>query len=89
MTSKRVGKSPKALTLPAGKFKDQCLALMDQVSKSGEQVFITKRGEIIALAKINAELATNITLTLPDIFNINNPVSGTNIMAYKAQNSQK
>ncbi len=30
--------------MPAGKFKAQCLAIMDQVSKSGEPLVITKHG---------------------------------------------
>jgi prevent-host-death family protein len=30
---------------PAGKFKAQCLAIMDRVSKSGEPVVITKHGK--------------------------------------------
>lgn len=31
--------------IPAGEFKAQCLAIMDQVSQSGEPVVITKHGK--------------------------------------------
>jgi prevent-host-death family protein len=31
--------------IPAGQFKSQCLAVMDQVSESGEPVIITKHGK--------------------------------------------
>jgi prevent-host-death family protein len=35
-------------TVPAGEFKAQCLAIMDQVSHSGEPVLITKHGRPVA-----------------------------------------
>jgi prevent-host-death family protein len=35
-------------TISAGKFKAQCLALMDDVKETGEPVLITKRGEPVA-----------------------------------------
>jgi prevent-host-death family protein len=35
-------------TISAGKFKAQCLALMDDVKATGEPVVITKRGEPVA-----------------------------------------
>lgn len=31
--------------MPAGKFKAQCLAIMDQVLQSGEPIVITKHGK--------------------------------------------
>jgi prevent-host-death family protein len=31
--------------IPAGQFKAQCLAIMDQVSQTGEPVVITKHGK--------------------------------------------
>jgi len=34
--------------MPAGKFKAQCLAIMDEVSHSGEPVLITKHGKPVA-----------------------------------------
>ena len=35
-------------TMPAGKFKAQCLAVMDEVQKKKQSVVITKRGKPIA-----------------------------------------
>lgn len=35
-------------TIPAGKFKAQCLALIDAVHDHGEEVLITKRGKVMA-----------------------------------------
>jgi prevent-host-death family protein len=34
--------------MPAGQFKSQCLAIMDQVQRSREPVLITKRGKPVA-----------------------------------------
>lgn len=36
------------MVIAAGKFKAVCLKLMDQVSRTGEEVIITKRGRPIA-----------------------------------------
>jgi prevent-host-death family protein len=36
------------LTVPAGQFKAQCLALIDQVSRSHQVITITKRGKPVA-----------------------------------------
>ena len=33
--------------IAAGQFKAQCLAIMDQVSKSGEPVLVTKHGKAV------------------------------------------
>ena len=35
-------------TIAAGKFKAQCLGLLDQVARSGEILVITKRGKPVA-----------------------------------------
>ena len=34
--------------MPAGQFKNTCLAVMDEVQKSGEPVLITKHGKPVA-----------------------------------------
>ena len=34
--------------MPAGKFKAQCLAVMDKVANSGEPIVITKHGKPVA-----------------------------------------
>lgn len=33
--------------IPAGQFKARCLAVMDQVHRSGEPVIVTKRGKAV------------------------------------------
>jgi len=38
----------KIRTMPAGKFKAQCLAVMDEVQRKGQAVVITKRGKPVA-----------------------------------------
>lgn len=38
----------KTRTMPAGKFKAQCLAVMDEVQKKRQAVVITKRGKPVA-----------------------------------------
>jgi len=35
-------------TIPAGKFKALCLALLDRVSETGESIVVTKRGKPVA-----------------------------------------
>ena len=35
-------------TIPAGKFKAECLALLDEVAASGEEIIVTKRGKPVA-----------------------------------------
>jgi prevent-host-death family protein len=35
-------------TIPAGKFKAQCLSLIDQVGRSRQSITITKRGKPVA-----------------------------------------
>jgi prevent-host-death family protein len=36
------------ITIPAGKFKAQCLSLLDQVRRSHQVIIITKRGKPVA-----------------------------------------
>jgi prevent-host-death family protein len=42
--------------IPAAQFKSQCLAVMDQVSATGEPVVITKHGKAV-VKLIRAEVA--------------------------------
>jgi len=35
-------------TIAAGEFKAKCLALMDEVARTGEEIIITKRGKPVA-----------------------------------------
>lgn len=37
-----------AREVPAGKFKDGCLALLDEVAASGVSIVVTKRGRPVA-----------------------------------------
>jgi len=34
--------------IPAGRFKSECLALLDRVARTGEPVIVTKRGHPVA-----------------------------------------
>ncbi len=35
-------------TIPAGRFKAQCLSLLDRVARTGEPLLVTKRGRPVA-----------------------------------------
>ena len=35
-------------TVPAGEFKQRCLALLDQVAETGQPIVVTKRGRPVA-----------------------------------------
>ena len=35
-------------TIPAGEFKNRCLALMDEVNETGAEIVITKRGRPVS-----------------------------------------
>jgi prevent-host-death family protein len=35
-------------TIPAGRFKAQCLRLLDEVAETGETIVVTKRGRPVA-----------------------------------------
>lgn len=35
-------------TIAAGRFKAQCLALLDEVARTGEEIVVTKRGKPVA-----------------------------------------
>jgi prevent-host-death family protein len=43
----------KTRTIPAGEFKAKCLALMDEVAATGDEIVITKRGKPVA--RLSAE----------------------------------
>ena len=34
--------------IPAGEFKTHCLRLLDEVAQTGEEIFVTKRGKVVA-----------------------------------------
>jgi prevent-host-death family protein len=35
-------------TIPAGRFKAECLRLLDEVAETGETIVVTKRGKAVA-----------------------------------------
>ena len=37
-----------SMTVPAAEFKAKCLALLDQVAETGEEIVVTKRGKAVA-----------------------------------------
>jgi len=39
---------PEKKMIPAGKFKAECLAILDEVQESGESIVVTKRGKPVA-----------------------------------------
>ena len=39
---------PKSRSIPAGRFKATCLALLDEVAATGETLVVTKRGRPVA-----------------------------------------
>lgn len=39
---------PENKTIAAGKFKAECLAILDEVQESGQSVIVTKRGKPVA-----------------------------------------
>ena len=40
--------SARTRTIPAGEFKNRCLALMDEVAETGEEILITKYGKPVS-----------------------------------------
>jgi prevent-host-death family protein len=40
--------SPMERTISASQFKAQCLALLDEVAESGEEIVVTKHGKAVA-----------------------------------------
>jgi prevent-host-death family protein len=58
MSSKRV--------VPAGRFKAECLALLDRVEQTGEPVVVTKRGrpvaEVVPIRSTSRPLKGSVTV---------------------------
>jgi prevent-host-death family protein len=46
-------------TIPAGEFKAKCLALMDEVAATGDEIVITKRGKPVARLKAERPYGPN------------------------------
>lgn len=47
-------------TIGAGKFKEKCLALLDEVSDHHETIIVTKRGKPVALVSPITEAETSL-----------------------------
>ena len=46
------------MIVPAGKFKATCLKVMDEISRTGEEIVITKHGRPVAkLVPVDADVA--------------------------------
>jgi prevent-host-death family protein len=46
-------------TVPASKFKAQCLAMLDEVAATGEEIVVTKRGRAVARV-VSAETPSSL-----------------------------
>jgi prevent-host-death family protein len=47
-------------TVPASKFKAQCLAMLDEVAATGEEIVVTKRGRAVARV-VSAETPSSLS----------------------------
>jgi prevent-host-death family protein len=56
-------------TISASQFKAQCLALLDEVAATGEEIVVTKRGRAVARVSPTTEPASlrdSVTFNVPD-----------------------
>ncbi len=56
-------------TIPASQFKAQCLAMLDEVAATGEEIVVTKRGRAVARVLAATEpksLRGSVTFNAPD-----------------------
>jgi prevent-host-death family protein len=56
-------------TVPASKFKAQCLAMLDEVAATGEEIVVTKRGRAVARvvsAETPSSLRGSVSFNVPD-----------------------
>lgn len=56
-------------TIPAGQFKAQCLAMLDEVAATGEEIVVTKRGRPVVRVLAATEpdsLRGSVTFNAPD-----------------------
>lgn len=57
-------------TISASQFKAQCLAMLDEVAATGEEIVVTKRGQAVArVAPVSepASLRGSVTFNVPDV----------------------
>jgi prevent-host-death family protein len=56
-------------TVPAGQFKARCLAMLDEVAATGEEIIVTKRGRAVARVSAATEpesLRGSVTFNVSD-----------------------
>ncbi|HEY2142649.1 MAG TPA: type II toxin-antitoxin system Phd/YefM family antitoxin [Solirubrobacteraceae bacterium] len=56
-------------TVPASQFKAQCLAMLDEVAATGEEIIVTKRGRAVARVSAATEpesLHGSVTFNVSD-----------------------
>jgi prevent-host-death family protein len=56
-------------TVSASQFKAQCLAMLDEVAATGEEIVVTKRGRAVARVLAAGELTSlqgSVTFNVPD-----------------------
>lgn len=56
-------------TISASQFKAQCLAMLDEVAATGEEILVTKRGHAVARVSPATEPASlhgSVTFNVPD-----------------------
>lgn len=56
-------------TISASQFKAQCLAMLDEIAATGEEIVVTKRGRAVARVSAVAEpesLRDSVTFNVPD-----------------------
>jgi prevent-host-death family protein len=56
-------------TVPASKFKAQCLAMLDEVAATGEEIVVTKRGRAVARvvsAQAPSSLSGSVSFNVSD-----------------------
>jgi prevent-host-death family protein len=61
--------------IPAGEFKAQCLALLDEVAETGKEIIVTKRGKPVAKVvpiEPPKSLKGSVTI-LGDVMNVIDP----------------
>jgi prevent-host-death family protein len=61
--------SPDIRTISASQFKAQCLAMLDEVAATGEEIVVTKRGRAVARVLAASEpdsLRGSVTFNVPD-----------------------
>jgi len=53
-------------SIPAGRFKAECLALLDRVARTGERLVVTKRGrpvvQVVPVEPVGTSLRGSVTV---------------------------